>query len=320
MLVAGCGPGPSAAGGGATPRPKGAGPGPTGVPEMRALLERYSPTGHYVVTTYESLPTRWRFGNSTIDLTSSDGFADYFKDESPRSVVENMGTAVHETYHGYGSLMAYKLLADSGGQLGAGAEAVYVDREPMLVVFGPTFPAREMDATFPADARTYRYETYIAPSNEIQSTQVQGVFGLLDELAAYYHGARTVVDLWPWVRDEAPADSELLVSYAGRFHEIPMPLAEFQLYILHYLVHARDHRRDVYDALMANRGFRAAFIAVVDGYTALLAEADAIAPKLDALLRERGAGDVRFLRLPGQREVRDHLATEPYRSALEALR
>ena len=316
-----CGPAASPAGDSSTVRVAGPSGKPAGrMPGMRALLERYSPSGHYLVTTYEALPTRFSFGDTTIDLTHSGGFADYFTDETPASVVDDMGTAVHEVYHGYSSLMAYQMLADQRGELGAGARAVYLGDRPMLVTYSRTFPSRAIVSTFPADARIHRYKTYISESSDIQSTQVHGVFGLLDELAAYYHSGRTVVDFWPWIRDEAPADRELFVTYLSRFHQLRVPYAEFRLYILHYLVHGRDHDRAVYDGLLANASFRAAFIATIDAYAALLAEAEAIAPKLQALAARRGLGDIRFLEDPGYQATLRHLASPTYRDMLAALR
>ena len=71
------------------------------------------------------------------------------------------------------------------------------------------------------------------------STQSDGVFGLLDEWCAYYHGSHTTVDLWPWVRDEAPRHPDVISDYVASLHKIGQPYAEFKLYILHYLAHER---------------------------------------------------------------------------------
>jgi hypothetical protein len=189
-----------------------------------------------------------------------------------------------------------------------------------------------MDATFPADARTSRYHTYVSPSQDSQSTQVDGVFGLLDEFTAYYHGARTWVDFWPWLRDQAPASEQLLVNYVARFHEMWVPYAEFKLFILHYLLHARRHQPDVYQALIANPSFRRAFAACDDGYAALLAQAAQLEPTVHGLVRSRGldadlvAGQLTFdgspftIRDDAYPAVLRHLASPPYQEILAALR
>jgi hypothetical protein len=258
------------------------------MPAMRALLERYSPSGHYILTSYEALPREFTIGDTTTTLSHSKGFDDYWEDGAPEDITDNMGTAVHEVYHAWSAVMGYQLLVDTKTPRGAGAEAVYVGAQPMLVLYGPTYPAREMAATYPADARTERFATYVSPSQETQSTQQEGVFGLLDEWAAYYHTGRTRVDFWPWVRDESPTIEQLLVNYVARYHEMWVPYAEFKLFILHYLKHARDHRPDVYRELVGNESFRRAFVAVDDAWTALLAEAGPLEPTIHAFARSRG--------------------------------
>lgn len=258
------------------------------IPAMRALLARLSPTGQYIVSTYERLPTRFVIGGTTTTLSHGQGFADYFDDGSPDNVADYMGTAVHEVYHAYSSVMGMQLLVDNHAPRPVDVEAVYLGRAPMLVTYSPHFPAREMDATFPPDARTRRYAIYVSPSGPNNGTQVEGVFSLLDELTAYYHESRVQLDLWPWVRDEAPASRRLLVYYAQALHKVGEPHAEFKLWILHYLLHAREHRPDVYQALLANQSFRRAFTAVDDAYYALEAETHALEPAVHAFTGSRG--------------------------------
>lgn len=305
---------------------------PADIPTMRALLERHSPSGHYIVSTYEALPARFVIGRTTITLSHSGGFADYFDDGAPENLVDQMGTAVHEVYHGYASVMGYQLQVDGKATEPVDAEAVYVGQQPMLVTYSPTYPAREMDATFPADARTSRYRTYVSPSQDSQSTQQDGVFGLLDELTAYYHTARTRLDLWPWVRDHAPPGEQLLVNYIARLHEMWVPYAEFKLFILHYLRHARDHHPEVYRGLVANGSFRRAFAAVDEAYAAVLATAGQLEPTVHAFARGRGldaglqGGQLTFdgspftIRDDAYPAVMRHLASAPYQQILAELR
>jgi hypothetical protein len=264
---------------------------PGGKPDvaaMRALLARHSPTGHYIVSTTERLPSKYMFGGSTTTLTHGQGFADYITDGSPDNVADLMGTAVHEVYHAYSSLMGLQLLVDSHAPRSVDVEAVYLGRAPMLVTYSAHFPAREMDTTFPPDARTRRYAIYISPSGPNNGTQVDGVFSLLDELTAYYHASRVQLDLWPWVRDEAPASRRLMIYYAQALYKVGEPHAELELWILHYLLHARQHRPDVYQALLGNQSFRRAFTAVDDAYLALEAETRAQLPAVLAFCGERG--------------------------------
>jgi hypothetical protein len=184
--------------------------------------------------------------------------------------------------------MAFKLLADRGGVYGEGALAIPADGEPTVVPLTALFPTAEIDATFPADARTFRYGEYVTPTDMRLGTQTWGIYGLLDELAAYYQDSKTTLDLWPWVRDEAPAEGRVVLNYLVLLDDLRMPLAEFQVYMLHYLVQAKQQRPEIYDAVVGNAEFREAFNAVVDGYTALVARAAELEPTVYAFARARG--------------------------------
>jgi hypothetical protein len=112
---------------------------------------------------------------------------------------------------------------------------------------------------------------------------------MLDEFAAYYQNAKTVMDFWPWVRDEARGDEWLLINYAVELDDIMMgPHAEFRFYVLHYLRFAREHHPDVYAAVMGNAEFRRAFAEVDGAYAALLVRAHELEPIVHEVARRRG--------------------------------
>jgi hypothetical protein len=304
--------------------------GPADVPAMRALLARFAPAAERIVATYEALPTTFVLGDTTITLSHSGGFADYWPDGEVDNLVDNMATAVHEVYHAYSGTRGYALLVEDGGARGEGVEAVDVGA-PMLVRYVARFPAGELDATFPADARTARYPVYVYPSEPNHGTQLDGVYGLLDEWAAYYQGARVRFDLWPWVRDVAPAHAQLVLNYVARYHEMWVPYAELKLFILHYLRHARDRRPDAYRAIVGDPGFRRAFVAVDAAYAGLLAEAGRLEPAIHAFARSRGVdagladgqltvdGTPFTIRDDAYPAVLRHLASEAYRPILADL-
>ncbi len=287
---------------------------------MRRLLERFSPRGTWIVQTNDTLPREFIFGTRTITLTHSGDFASYFDDGAPEHLVDYMSTSVHEVYHAISDRLGYQLLVEEKASEPVDCEGIYVGDKPLLVRYSAIYPAREMDASFPADARTTRYATYVSPSSETQSTQQDGVFGLLDEWTAYLHGGQTLLDFWPWVRDEAPRTRALYVKFRSRFNGLWEPHAEFQLYILHYLLHAREQRPDVYRALMANESFRRAFVVADKAWTELLAAATALEPAIVAIAPERGAGTTTFFRDDNYPAVLMQLSSEPYQRLLAELR
>jgi hypothetical protein len=300
--------------------------------EIRALLARYSPESHAVVTAYEALSGTFELPEGPYTITSDDTFDGYLRDGAIPMLVTYTTTAVHETTHGYIGDMAYQLLAERGLRREHGAIAIPGVDGPRLVHLTPGFPSIELDATFPADARTDRYAQYITSDNPNLGTQVMGVYGILDEYAAYYQGARATLDFWPWVRDEAPSDTTLAMNYAVLVDEIERAYADVTLYLLHYLRHARVERPDVHAAIVANADFRAAFLAVHDRFAALVTAAAALQPEMIGYGRSRGVElawrDGHFLidgnpQRPEQADAiaaaRAYLAGETYQAELAGL-
>ena len=307
--------------------------GPADPAAMRALLAKYSASGHGIVSTVESLPEKVVMGNGwEVTIAPSIRFDDYLADGAPENTVRYLSTGVHEVTHAYISWVAFEMLADQGGVYGEGALAIPADGDPTLVPLTALFPSAEIDETFPADARTFRYGEYVTPDGPL-GTQIYGIYGLLDELAAYYQDSKTTLDLWPWVRDEAPAEGRVVLNYLVLLDDLPMALHELELYILHYLVHAKEHRPEIHDAVVGNAAFREAFNAVRDGYAALAARAAELEPTVYAFAQGRGVDAERkdgtiFLdgrplsstdRAPYD-AVRAYLDAEPYASMRAALR
>jgi hypothetical protein len=261
--------------------------GPADVAARRALLARYSPKGEAIVAAYETLPSRYELPEGPYTITSSDTFDGYFRDSAIENVVTYMTTGVHEMTHGYAGLMGFQLLAERHLPYGNGVIGFPGD-QPLLVRLTPTFPSIELESTFPTDMRTFRYQGYINPAQPRLSTQVQGIYGLLDEYWAGYTGGRTTVDFWPWVRDEAPVDAQVIINYAVVLDDVLGAYAELRLFILHYLLHARDHHPEVYTAAIANPELRAAFVAVDDAFGELIVAVRQLEPTVWELARSRG--------------------------------
>jgi len=286
---------------------------------MRALLDRFSPTGSWIVHSDETLPREFVVGGRKLSLSSSSTFATWITDGAPDRMLPLMSTAVHETYHTISTRLGYQLLVDANAPELIDAEGVYAGGAPMLVEFSALYPAREMDATFPKDAVTLRYPIYVSPSEDSRGTQRYGVFGLLDEWVAYLHDRRMILDFWPWIRDEAPKTPDIYGRWRHEFAGMWLAYAELKVFILHYLVHARTNRPDVYSALVRNASFRRAFVAVDDAWTRLLADGKALEPAIVSIAAERGAADWTYGD-PGYPELQRVLATEPYQRALAELR
>lgn len=315
-VIVGCGGGGRSSNGGGGQRTS----GEADIPAMRALLERYSPTGSWILHAADTLPRKFTIGGRTITLSSTGELARYFDDGAPENLVGYMSTAVHEVFHAISTRLGYQLLVESGATELVDAQGVYLGGPPLLVRFNQSFPAREIDPSFPLEARSHRYATYISPSGENHGTQIDGVFGLMDEWTAYHHSARITLDFWPWIRDAAPKTRDVYVGYRSAMNSRWLAGTEFKLYILHYLVHARQHRPDVHSALMSNQTFRRAFAAIDDAWSELAREREQLEPAIASIAAERGAATVTYPGDDAYPAVMRYLASEPYKSQLAALR
>jgi hypothetical protein len=262
----------------------------------------------------------FKFGTTTITLANSEGFEAYVDDNAPNKLVQYTAVGVHEIYHGLSYRLQFQLQADAKAKDAVKSEGHFTKGAPTLVLYTPIVPAREMVATFPAEARGFRWETYISTSNDIQSTQQQGVFGLLDEWTAYMHEATTELDYWAWIRDEAPKTNDVYTDYRARLTDVPVPAAEFKLYILHYLIHARDKHPDVYRGLIGNESFRRAFIATDDAWAEVLARYESLEPEMQRFAAERGAANTTYGRHESYPAIVKQLASAPYQAMLGELR
>lgn len=305
----------AACGGGVTQAPMTVKAGPADAAARRALLAQYSPEGEAIVATFEALPGAFQLPEGEYKVSFTGTFDGYFRESSLHMLVTHMDTGVHETTHGYVGAMAFQLCADRGVEWGEGAIAIVGDGEPWLVRLTDTFPSEEMDATFPADARGMLHGAYIVGQSPNLATQKQGIYGLLDEYSAFYQGSRTALDFWPWV--QAQRDAKTALEYVVVVDSVVNPFHDFTLFILHWLVHARDHHPEMYEAALANADLRGAFRELHAAYGALAARAEALLPTVRAFADDLGAGE---LIMPTRSEAaRAHLEEEVYRAMLAEL-
>lgn len=228
-----------------------------------ALLDAHCPDGAFIVhTSYEKL-----------SFIQGNDFTNFISDgEDEVSVLNSLNTVVHEELHGLNGMYGPVFLQEKlGGDQSDywGYEYYYLnDRQYILVKKTDTFPSREMVNTFPKELRTLRFD-YVDNDNDVQSTQGGGIYGLLDEMNAYYQGTRAAYDLLSWYEPKGQA-----ADWPQYFQNINSTLygcLEFKLYFLKYLLFARQNHPDIYKGLINNKNFLLAWVRiernVADFYT-----------------------------------------------------
>lgn len=248
------------------------------------LLQRYSPHGFAIVTTYENLPTEIVVPGGRLRFSKTD-FGTYIRGVSTLDVATSLNTVVHEICHGYTHARA---LADADLH-GGKSRAFYSDRgEPVIVGTTRVFRTREMASRVPPSLRSMRYEQYIASDSVLLGAQTDGVYGLLDEWNAYYQGTRTAVDLEAFFREALPAKPEVWLKYFQEVYGTDYAYVEFKYFILEYLRYAKDQAPEIYRGIRDNAAFKAVYNRVDRDFAELIRRQESLTTELFAFLSRHG--------------------------------
>lgn len=220
------------------------------------VLKLYSPTGYEIVHASETFPSSFRIGGFSIDMPNYGDFMKFYTGDIGGSI----NTMVHEMCHHYSSMETY-VLNENNRDFDWNKHYIcyYVGSETILVEFGDVFPSREMDRIAPAAIKVFRYDTYVSPSDPVQSTQIEGIFGLLDELNAYYQGTKAAYDMYEYYKTETPGKPADWLQYFSEIYGTHYAYLEFKLFILNYLLYAKQYKPDVYNAVIGNANFKKAY-------------------------------------------------------------
>jgi peroxiredoxin len=213
------------------------------------LLSAYSPDGYYILDEYYKAPTSYDGQSNSGD----DDFTAWIHGNSEQDVIKSLNTVVHEMDHGYTGRLYLKLLREANKPAGDGNYSAFYlgGGETRLVRHSDVFVTSEINAEYPKNLITSRYETYVHPSERDMGSQQNGVYGLLDEWNAYYNGTRTSFDLCNYYRDKrnnAAGWAEFFADYYSTFYAY----LEFKSYILVYMMHAKKNYPLLYRGFMNN--------------------------------------------------------------------
>lgn len=181
-----------------------------------------------------------------------------FYEEAGFNVVDMLSTAVHEVFHGFCGSAAngqrYQYLGDG----------FYV-----VVDESETYDSEEMTVWIPEDLRTFRFEEYVAPGCGNMDSNINGIYGLLNEFNAYWTDMNHSVAMF----DYFCAQEQMLNTwrhYIIGCENSRMAYAEFRYYILTYLLYAKENYPEVYQGLLENDALRYAFRTVEQNYASAI--------------------------------------------------
>jgi hypothetical protein len=212
------------------------------------LLSTYSPEGYYILDEYYKAPAE--YGGHSI--SGDDDFSTWIDGASEQEIVKSLNTVVHEMDHAYTGKLYLKALQETGRAADGDYSAFYLgDGETRLVRHTGVFLTREIDSMYPKKLVTERYATYVHPSTPDMGSQQDGIYGLLDEWNAYYHGTRTSADLYDYYRerrDDAEGWREFFADYYSTYYAY----LEFKSYILVYMMYAKRNYPQYFRGFMNN--------------------------------------------------------------------
>ncbi len=195
------------------------------------VLDAYDPDGYFLVKT---------------GLDNGDDITQYYEDVN--LAVDVLGTIVHEECH------EYSRMDDEND------ERLYMgDGDSIVVSHTEIYPTVEMAATIPEECKSFRYENYIGSPSDILATNVDGIYGLLNEFCAYTWGTNNDICLYDYYDKEGPDNQYTWGIWLSLACGNKLAYAEFKYYILHYLLYAQENYPAVYDGIMANDNFREAY-------------------------------------------------------------
>jgi hypothetical protein len=259
--------------------------------KVRALeiLKKYDPEGYEIITEYEKAPSKYKINEATITLNKAGSFMEYIDGNTEKSILKNVNTAVHESNHGYTSRMAYSILTqqpDIKYKFGDDYYVYFINhQEKILVKLTPTFPSKELEKVIPKNLQTFRFDTYIQGTS---STQQHGIYGLLDEMNAYYIGTKTSFLLYDYFANELKTEGKGWFDYMQEVDGTLYAYMEFKFYILKYLLYAQKQKPQIYQGIMANSEFKKAFLKIDQNFAKLATDYFEVRDKILSDLKEQG--------------------------------
>ena len=238
------------------------------------FIRDYDPEGYQIMKAYYQAAVEYEFGGVNISLAPQTAYEVYIDSSSLHHLLRSLNTVVHEASHGYTHHTVFRYLEKDkiDYEWGKHFSLFYINKdEQLLVKHTPTFPSSRLHGSIPDSIQTSRYETYIYPSAEI-TTQTIGIYGLLDEWHAYYHGTKNSVRLLPYYQRYSRNNHDLWVNYFIGVHGTYLSYLEFKLFILHYLMYAEKYEAEIFEEIMANESFRVACTQIDSLFSALMTD------------------------------------------------
>jgi len=233
-------------------------------------LKKYSPSTYYLISTYKNSGPSISYGGRTVTVGMK--HLEFCDLSTKERFLSTISTTVHETVHAFDShlpLIQAKQLGEDPRM--SDDEGFFIDESTKLVYKFPKnklFSARFLSETIPVNLRTFRYNSYIETKHFNQSTQVDGIVGLMEEFNAYYHGAKVTFDFLPIYRETF--GDNFLWHWSSGFTSNADAFYEFDFFIKEYLLYAKQHYPALYVELKNDANFKTIYRTIRTKFSQLM--------------------------------------------------
>jgi hypothetical protein len=204
------------------------------------------------------------------------------------SFLSSISTTVHETTHGLDSQIPY-MFAKRGEKIDKLnlTEGFYIDENIQYYLVypkNPLFPSIDVVNEIPTKLRTFRFDTYMI-AKPIQSTQSSGIFGLMEEFNAYYHGSKVLYDLYPLFKEAY--GTGVSWSWPSKFVSNADAFYEFDFFIKEYLLYAKTNHPELYNELKNDYMFKLIYQTIRRNFGNMISQYE---KKYDELVKTNKSG------------------------------
>lgn len=253
---------------------------------VMAQLALYSKSSYEIVNGFRINGSSISYGGSSRSFSMH--HLEFCELTDLSSFLSTISITVHETAHGFDSQIPY-MQAKKGVPIQHvnEAEGFYLNEATSLVIEFPNqalFPSNLLLSQIPESLRTFRFNTYIN-AGPTQSTQCDGVIGLMDEFNAYYHGSKVLSDLYPLFVEAY--GSGVSWQWPSKFVSNAEAFYEFDFFIKEYLLMAKTYRPALYLELKNDPNFTLVYQTIRRQFAQLIADYER---KYDQLMREKKSG------------------------------
>lgn len=195
-------------------------------------------------------------------------YLEYLDNKQTRDeILSRFATMIHETCHGYNSDIQF---------IGGFFITKNIHIKANWSWESKVFNSNELNTFVAKDAqdKIFRYDTYVGDASNT-SSQVNGIYGMIDEFSAYYHGTKAFLELRKYYETFAPYKTQpkiWLDEYLGHPQSYIYAYDEFRLFISWYLRYAQKKHPTEYQRFMADQNLRLAFTLLDDLFKGLVNE------------------------------------------------